>query len=200
MTYSELLGRRTFLAGAARVAAAGWLSLEVQLLAGCARDNSARDKSDASITHLTPAEARTMRAFAAQILPSDDGTPGAEELGAVYFVDRAFDMPFFADSVPIMRHGLADLDARATAASGHRDFASATSAQQIAIMRQVEATPFFATARTLVVIGALADPSYGGNRGRAGWSLLGIDHRPSYTAPYGWYDARLTSAATKTGA
>src|SRR5512143_3063674 len=194
MTHTELLLRRTFLASAARIAAAGWLSFEVQLLAGCARDNS-----DASITHLTAAEARTLRAFAAQILPSDDGTPGAEELGAVYVVDRAFDMPFFADSVPIMRRGLADLDARAGAANRRRDFASATSAQQIAIMRQVEATPFFATARTLVVIGALADPSYGGNRGHAGWSLLGIDHRSSYAAPYGWYDARLTSV-TKTGA
>jgi hypothetical protein len=22
-----------------------------------------------------------------------------------------------------------------------------------------------------------------------GWNAIGLDHRPSYSAPYGWYDA-----------
>jgi gluconate 2-dehydrogenase gamma chain len=190
MTHSELIPRRTFLIDSARIAAAGWLTLELQLLVGCARDDGHRD----GFTHLTAAEGRALRAFAAQILPSDGDLPGADEAGAVYFADRAFGMPFFAASVPVIRSGLADLDARAQA---HRrqDFASASSAEQIAIMRAIETTPFFVSARALVIIGTLADPSYGGNRGGAGWALLDIEHRPSYTAPFGWYDTQPVPGA-----
>ena len=187
MTHRELIPRRTFLIDAARVSAAGWLTLELQLLVGCARDDGTSDR----FANLTTAERRTMRAFAAQILPSDRGLPGAEEAGAVHFVDRALGMPFFADSVPVIRSGLADLDARARSANRRHDFASASSAEQIAIMRTIETTPFFVSARTLVIIGTLADPSYGANRGGVGWSLLDIEHRPSYTAPFGWYDTNL---------
>jgi hypothetical protein len=196
MPHREAIHRRTFLIDAVRVAAAGWLTLDLQLLVGCARDKSSRD---AGFAHLTIAEGRTLRAFAAQIIPSDSGAPGAHEAGAAYFIDRAFGMPFFADSVPVIRSGLADLDARATTASGRPDFGSASDAEQIAIMRAIEATPFFASARTLVIIGTLADPSYGGNRNGAGWSLLGVEHRPSFTAPFGWYDTHLASS-TSTGA
>jgi len=55
----------------------------------------------------------------------------------------------------------------------------------------------FHTARTLVVIGTFADPSHGGNTGGAGWSMIGIDHQPSYEAPFGWYDAQSSVSATK---
>jgi hypothetical protein len=180
----EPIPRRSFLIDAARVAAAGWLTVELQLLMGCARDDGNRE----GFTNLTAAEGRTMRAFAAQILPSDADLPGAEEAGAVHFVDRAFGMPFLADSVPIIRSGLADLDSRAQSAARRQSFASASSAEQVAIMRTIETTPFFVSARALVIIGTLADPSYGGNRGGAGWALLDIEHRPSHTAPFGWYD------------
>lgn len=186
----ELVCRRGFLIDAARIAAAGFLTVDFQLLLGCARDESRRDSGFA---HLTAAESLTLLAFAAQILPSRDGAPGANEAGAAYFVDRAFGMPFFADSVAVIRSGLADLDARARAGFGRRDFPFATDAEQIAMMREIEATPFFAHTRILVIIGTLADPSYGGNRGGAGWSLLGLEHRPSYSVPYGWYDAQSAS-------
>jgi gluconate 2-dehydrogenase gamma chain len=190
-----LSSRRTFLADAARTASAGWLALQLPwlaALASCARDDA---RTGEAFAHLTNAEARTMRAFAAQIIPSDDGTPGAEEAGAVYFVDRAFGVPFFADSVPVVRTGLADLDARAKAAGSRDGFASLSRTQQVALMRQIETTPFFATARTLVVIGTMADPSHGGNRGHRGWTLLDMEHRPSYAAPFGWYDAQPVSGA-----
>lgn len=191
MALLDPIPRRSFLVDAARTAAAGWLTLELQLLVGCARDEGNRD----GFTHLTTAEGRAMRAFATQILPSEGDLPGAEEAGAVYFVDRAFGMPFFADSVRVIRSGLADLDVRARSANPRQDFASASSTEQVAIMRTIETTPFFVSARTLVILGTLADPSYGGNRGGAGWSLLDIEHRPTYTAPFGWYDTHLVPAA-----
>ncbi|MEP6779805.1 MAG: gluconate 2-dehydrogenase subunit 3 family protein, partial [Gemmatimonadaceae bacterium] len=145
-------------------------------------------------------EAKTMRAFAAQILPSENGHPGAEEAGAVNFVDRAFGLAYFAESVPIVRAGLADLDTRATASGARDGFASLSSAKQIQLMHELQTTTFFLTARSLVVIGTLADPSYGGNRGEAGLALLNIDHRPSYAAPFGWYDAQAVPQSTTSGA
>jgi hypothetical protein len=137
-----------------------------------------------------------MRAFAARIIPSGDSMPGADEAGAVYFVDRAFRMPLFAESVPLIRAGLARLDARARSA-GVTDFATLPPSQQVNIMRDVEHEPFFAAARTLVVIGTFADPAYGGNRRAAGWTLMGMEHRPSYSAPYGWYDAHADAESRK---
>ena len=139
-----------------------------------------------------------MRAFAAQIIPSDTSLPGADEAGAVHFIDRAFGKPFFADVVPVVRAGLADLDARAHTL-GERDFASLSPGRQVAIMRQVEGTPFFAAARMLVVVGTFADSAYGGNRQGAGWTIVGLEHRPTYASPFGWYDAQ-DEASAKTDA
>ena len=135
-----------------------------------------------------------MRAFAAQIIPSDKSLPGADEAGAVHFIDRAFGNPFFADVVPVVRAGLADLDARARAL-GERDFASVSPGRQEAILRQVERTPFFLAARMLVVIGTFADSTYGGNRGGAGWAIVGFEHQPTYASPFGWYDAQDEASA-----
>jgi gluconate 2-dehydrogenase gamma chain len=185
MTTNEK-SRRDFLADSGRVATASWIALHLPwltALASCARE-------DRELTHLTTAEASAMRAFAAQILPTDEHGPGAEEAGAVHFIDRALSLPFFAASVPAIHAGLADLDARAREAGAPNGFASLSSDRQIAIMRQIEHEPFFTTARTLVVIGTFADPSYGGNKDGTGWRLVGIDHRPSYQAPFGWYDAQ----------
>ena len=130
-----------------------------------------------------------MQAFAAQIIPSDHGTSGDDELDAAYFVDRALGTPYFSASLPLLQAGLEDLDAHARAAGERRGFASLDARRQVMIMRKLEHTPFFAMARTLVVIGAVADPSHGGNKGAAGWAMIGIDQRPSYSAPFGWYDA-----------
>ena len=188
------LTRRGFLADTARLGTASWLALNIPwltALAGCARDDAR-----AGFVALTPAEAKTMRAFAARIIPSDDRMPGADEAGAVYFVDRAFTLPIFAESVAGIRAGLADLDVRARAA-GAADFAALPSRHQVNMMREVEREPFFEAARTLVVIGTFADPSHGGNRHGSGWTLLGLEHRPSYSAPYGWYDAHADVDSAK---
>lgn len=181
--------RREFVAHSSQALTAGWLSFQlpwVAVLAECARDDASKR---APFLHFTSAEGRVMQAFAAQIIPSDDGTAGAEELGAAYFVDRALGTPEFSPNLPLLRAGLEDLDAHARAAGERAGFASLDSRRQVAIMRKVVHTPFFAAARTLVVIGAFADSSRGGNKGGAGWAMIGIDHRPSYAAPFGWYDA-----------
>lgn len=186
--------RRGFLADSGRTVTAGWLALQLPLLGAlvsCAREDA---RNGASFSGLTPAEARAMTALAAQIIPSDTDAPGAEDVNAVHFVDRAFGTEFFADSVPVIRAGLADLDARARMVNARGEFASLLHAQQTAILKDIERTTFFRTARTLVVIGTFAEPSHGGNNGGAGWTMIGIDHRPSYSAPFGWYDAQGASS------
>ena len=178
--------RRGFLAETSQSAASSWMLLQlpwVAALASCARED---ERTRAGFRSLTPAEAQTMREFSARILPSDDGVPGAIEAGAVYFVDRALALPAFAESLPVIRAGLADLDARSRAAGG---FASLSPAQQIDVLNAIERTAFFRTARALVITGTLADPSHGGNRDHTGWAMLDFEHHPTYAAPYGWYDA-----------
>jgi gluconate 2-dehydrogenase gamma chain len=189
---ATLTTRRDFLTDVARAAAARGLVLHLPwlaTLAGCAQEKD-------SFVHLTSGEARTMRAFAAQIIPSDDDTAGADDAGAVHFVDRALELPLFAESVPVIRAGLADLDARARAVDGRGGFATLSLAHQTAILRQIEHDPFFATARTLVVIGTFANPSYGGNRNGSGWMMVGMEHHPTYSTPFGWYDAQSGTHST----
>jgi len=185
--------RRDFLVDSGRIITAGWLALQLPwlgALAGCAREDA---KNGSPLTGLKPSEERAMRAFAAQIIPADEHGPGAVELGAVHFVDRALAQPFFAEQLPLIREGLADLDARARKISGRSDFAALPHAQQVAVLRDIERGPFFKAARTLVVIGTFAEPAHGGNKDGAGWAMIGIDHRPSYDAPFGWYDAQSST-------
>jgi hypothetical protein len=191
--------RRDFLVDSGRVATAAWIAFHASWIAGlasCARQDAREAKP---FTHLTPVEGSAMRAFAAQIIPPDGDAAGAEDAGAVYFIDRAFGLPFFEHDAAVVRAGLADLDARARAAGATNGFASLTDERQIAIMRSLEHTAFFATARTLIVIGTFADPWHDGNANSVGWSI-GIDHRPSYRSPFGWYDAHADADSTQPAA
>ena len=52
----------------------------------------------------------------------------------------------------------------------------------------MEHTPFFGEMRFLTVLGLLANPSYGGNAGKAGWNLVGFVDRHVWESPYGYYD------------
>ena len=185
------VSRRAFVAELGQSSLAASLLLQLPLLAsltGCARTTGAWK-------HLSPSEVASMRAFAAHILPSEPGMPGAEEAGAVHFVDQVLARPFFASLAPLIHEGLAELDARARAAGSRRGFASLPQGAQIDVMRQMERQPFFAAARTLVLTGTFADAMYGGNRDGAGFMMIGMRHEPAYAAPFGWYDAEAAKRA-----
>lgn len=157
----------------------------IQALSACARDSAERGEP---FHTFSGTEGEAMAAFARRILPSEDG-PGAEEAGAVHFVDQAL-ASHFADALPLIRSGLADLDERARQAPGDAEtFAELSADEQVRIMEEVEDTPFFFMARMFTVMGTFADPRYGGGRGGVGWEILGIDHRPAFEPPFGWYDA-----------
>jgi gluconate 2-dehydrogenase gamma chain len=189
----EKPSRREFLTSSASIASVGWLTLNASALAAlsaCAREAA---QQNAPFTTLTADEGRTLSAFAAQILPSGDGLPGAEELGCVHFMDHALGS-YFAGQRELFADGVKDLDARArTASPPAASFAELTSAQQIEIMKTIEAEPFFGAARSATLMGAFADPSHGGNRDGAGFRMLKIEHHPTHTPPFGFYDAETVA-------
>lgn len=192
--------RRSFLISSSAAVGGAWLALNAGVigsLAACARDAARRAEP---LTTLTPEEGAAMRAFAARIIPAGDGLPGAEEAGAVYFVDRALGS-FFADMLPPVRALLAELDEEArtrdAAASGFGDLDPPV---QDELIRGREETPGFFLGRLLVVAGVFSDPVHGGNRDHAGARILGIDHRPVYAPPFGHYDGDAVLAGGGGGA
>jgi hypothetical protein len=184
--------RRAFVASTVSGLGGGWLWLQlpaVSLLASCARDAVRRGEP---FSFFTEVEAATMRAFAARIVPSEHGLPGAEEAGAVWFADGAL-ATFFSSMQQPVREGLADLDARA--ASAHRTlFASLEQAQQDGIIGAVTESTFFELGRLIVLAGVFSDPGYGGNRNGASARILGVQHEAAYQPPFGWYDGQLLVA------
>lgn len=181
--------RREFLASSAALLGGAWATMQLPALATLAAWARTAGAQQAGFTTLTPEEARTLEAFAAQIVPSDAQLPGAREAGAIYFIDRSLGSHFAQLKEPI-RQGIADLDARARRrVRTARTFADLDPANQVRVMRQVEEQPFFMMGRMLTVMGVFADPSYGGNRDDVGGRILGIEHQPSYQPPFGWYDA-----------
>jgi gluconate 2-dehydrogenase gamma chain len=131
----------------------------------------------------TPEEARQMEAVCEQIIPSDDG-PGAREAGAIYFIDYALSQtePHLQ---PVFRNGLKEL----AAACAPDKFNELGPLQQIATLKKLEQTDFFAWARQYTILGFLGDPSRHGNRDQVGWKYIGFENPGMFTHPFGYYDA-----------
>jgi gluconate 2-dehydrogenase gamma chain len=179
------ISRRQFIAATGVAAASVWLTAE-------ARDVIAAGVHAAKATRfeiLSDADAAEIEAAAAQILPSD-GTPGAREARVVYFIDRALNT-FAKDQRPIFQKGAKELRTRAAKAQrGAKSFASLTSAQQIAVLTEMEKdkNSFFNSLRWGTMAGMLANPEHGGNFNKAGWTMIGFNDQFSWAAPFGWYD------------
>jgi len=135
----------------------------------------------------TPDEARQMEAICEQIIPSDDG-PGAREAGAIYFIDYALSQaePHLQ---PVFRTGLESL----AAACAPDKFIELGSPQQIALLKNIEQTEFFACARQYTILGFLGNPARHGNRDQVGWKYIGFENPGMFTHPFGYYDAEFLS-------
>lgn len=134
----------------------------------------------------------TLAAMLEQLIPSDQHGPGAMEAGVLDYVMGRYagsgrqDARLYAD-------GLAALDEQAARWVG-TSFAAASPAAQAAILLSVEADAlaqpdalragtFFETVLRHAQEGMFGDPAHGGNRGAAGWDLLGYpDARRVWTA------------------
>ena len=136
----------------------------------------------------TPAEAADIRAIAARIVPTTE-TPGATEAGVVYFIDKAF-AGFAKGELTEFRGVLQGLlPVVRTRRPGAASFAALSTADQDAVLLEIEPKPFFGWIRSLVMMGMFADPKYGGNRDGVGWTLIGFENAMTHTAPFGYYDA-----------
>jgi len=182
--------RRRFLRAGSGALGAGWLALHWPQLAAAAQHAHAATAGEASreLGFLTPAEARDIEAIAAQIVPSGD-TPGAREAGVVYFVDHVHSGVYAAEADRFRAEFAAFRQEFAKAHPEAGAFADLPEPGQLAYLRGIEKTPFFERMRFLTVLGLLALPSYGGNRDKSGWKLVGFVDRHVWEPPFGHYDA-----------
>jgi len=131
--------------------------------------------------NLGSAEARTLEAFVARLIPSDENGPGAVEAGAVRYIDRALG-DALAGSREAYTNGLAALETYARKQTG-RAFTALEPAAQDRIVADLEqdvatgfepnAAAFFELVREHTLEGTFADPHYGGNEAFLGWELIG---------------------------
>jgi gluconate 2-dehydrogenase gamma chain len=130
---------------------------------------------------LTAAEADTLAAIVARLIPSDENGPGATEARAAHYIDRALTGPLRA-SREAYAAGLAAIDAYAQSRKGAA-FARLPAADQDGVLTDMEnnvatgfvpnAATFFNLVRGHTIQGTFCDPYYGGNANFVGWDLIG---------------------------
>ena len=181
------ISRRTLLkgvgtAGAAAVGAqAGLLSGGAAPASQAAQEPPAAPDRDVR-EHLTAAEADTLNAMVARIIPTDDRGPGATEARAGRYIDRALGGAL-ADSRQAYTAGLAAVDGHARS-SRRAPFHQLSAADQDSLLKEVESgkapgfggsgsAAFFEMVRAHTIQGTFGDPYYGGNANFVGWDLIG---------------------------
>jgi gluconate 2-dehydrogenase gamma chain len=130
---------------------------------------------------LTAAEADTLEAVVARLIPTDENGPGAAEARAAHYIDRALVGPL-RSSRAAYAAGLAALDAYAQSAKG-APFTKLSAQDQDAVLTDMEknvatgftpnAATFFNLVRVHTIQGTFCDPYYGGNANFVGWDLIG---------------------------
>jgi gluconate 2-dehydrogenase gamma chain len=129
---------------------------------------------------LTSAEAETLGAIAARLIPTDSSGPGATEARAAQYIDRALGGAL-ASFRETYRAGLAAIDRYAQSTKGS-SFARLSAADQDALLHDVErnaatgfadAPAFFNVVLSHTIQGTFCDPYYGGNANFTGWDLIG---------------------------
>lgn len=135
-----------------------------------------------ALLFFNPADAAAVDAFAEQIIPGEDGSPGARAAGVVFYIDRAL-AGFMRDLQGLYRRGLQMLGELSEETYGQR-FAALTDEQQRSIVERLDAIAgeasddfagqFYRVLREHTVQGFFGDPAYGGNRDVVGWKLVGF--------------------------
>ena len=182
--------RRDFLALGGGTLAAVWLGSDPKSFRRAmvaARQAAGGRQIDWEV--FTPEQAADVEAITAQIIPSDAELPGAREARAVVFIDRSLNS-HASGSRDVVLDGITNLNAQvASGGSGVSRFAQLDDAQQIALLREIEDTPFFGQLSFSTVIGTFGHPSWEGNFEGAGYEILGFEPRFLWQPPFGEYDA-----------
>ncbi len=179
--------RRDFLARSGGAVSGSWISMSLPAMLASSLVSKAAKAQGKAFRVLTESEAKEFEAIAARIIPSGE-TPGAVEAGVIHFIDTVLaDDP--SASMELMRAGLRELQAEMGDSYGIYSFAALDDGQQIQVLQGIEDTAFFQTIRLLTIGGMFANPSYGGNRDRIGWNLVGFEGPQASQPPFGYYDA-----------
>lgn len=185
------VSRRDFVRGSGALTGMALSRLGPAGLAAAAAGACSRRDSGAGFTTLSAAEARELDAVSARILPTTD-TPGAREAGVVYFMDRVLGREL-ADMLEPLQAGLAGFQQGIAAAyPGAGRYSDLDEADQDRWLAANENGPFFGMVRILTLFGFFAMESYGGNRDRVGWKLIGFEGHGAWQPPFGYYDANYT--------
>ena len=190
MTNRESTSRRQFLQSAGALSSASYLRMLAPAAAAIAQAAcSARDE-EAPFMVLEAAEAKDFAAIAARILPTTE-TPGANEAGVIYFIDRAF-AEEMSGQLEFAREQLSELNIEL----GEGRFADLDAAAQDELLHGMQSSPLFNMLWAMTIFGFLAMPEHGGNKNKVGWDLIGFegDHGP-WTYPFGYYDAQVHGEA-----
>jgi gluconate 2-dehydrogenase gamma chain len=134
---------------------------------------------------LSGGEMKTLEALLAQLMPKDSLGPGAVELGVPQYISGSL-----ADSykplLPTYKNFLSTLD-KAAGSAGADSFEDLSGGAQVKLLEEVESgkapgVPAAAKAEAEAAFplvlehmreGMFGDPMYGGNKGLAGWELIG---------------------------
>ena len=135
----------------------------------------------APYVNLTAAEAATLEAIVARLIPADRTGPGALEAGAARYIDGALGDALAAQR-PAYAAGLAALEAFSRAQAGE-SFATLPAERQdelLTLVEQNQATGFTPSSAAFFELvlghtleGTFGDPHYGGNPDFVGWELIG---------------------------
>jgi gluconate 2-dehydrogenase alpha chain len=140
------------------------------------------ERQTSTLLVLTPYEARTVAAVFERLFPTDEGSPGAIDIGVLTYLDLAL-AGAYQDKAEAYRLGLAALDLAARRRSG-KPFADCSAEKQDTLITELEKGilpnfrvppqhDFFEMLRAHLQEGLFADPAHGGNRDKLGWKLLG---------------------------
>lgn len=151
-------------------------------------------------TNLTAAEAATLEALVARLIPRDANGPGALEAGAARYIDGALGDALAAHRATYAA-GLAALDAFARSRTGTA-FAMLPPERQDELVAALEenrapgftapSSAFFELVLGHTLEGTFGDPHYGGNQDFIGWELIGYPGlRLAVTAEQQRMDATL---------
>jgi gluconate 2-dehydrogenase gamma chain len=126
-----------------------------------------------SFISFTAAEAETVRAIIARLIPADENGPGALEARADRYIDRGL-AGALKPSRSAYAAGLAAVEAAAQSSKGTA-FSKLSPADQDAVLTNIQKTSaqFFNLIRTHTIQGTFSDPFYGGNANFIGWDLIG---------------------------
>ena len=182
----NLLTRRSFLRLLQNSASKSAMVLTLPTIISACQEAKKTRLTASAFQTLRATEGAELDAIAERILPATD-SPGARDAGVVYFFDNV--LKDRTEALDILRNGLHDLQKSTISEFNSPSFHSLSSLDQDQLLKRIEGTEFFATARYLTIAGMFALPEYGGNRNLVGDQLVGFDDHLGWTIPFGYYDA-----------